>query len=297
MKLVARAPGKVNLCLFVGALRGDRRHELVTLLESVSLADEVELVTRVALEDQVVCDDVHGPNLAARALAGLRGRGWDAPRVRITIHKRIPIAAGMGGGSADAAATLRLACRLSPVSREVVDGLAAELGADVPGQLDPGLVVATGAGEVVAPAWPRRGLPAHAVLILPAAEQLSTADVYEQADRLGGLRSSAELASLRERLMATLNTGDRPPDALLVNDLQPAALSLCPRIHAALDAAREAGAEHAFVCGSGPTVAGLYWGDDAASRAAFAAASLADRWPRTQSAVPVPRGYGFPAFA
>ena len=297
MKLVALAPGKVNLCLFVGWLRGDRRHELVTLLESVSLADEVELVTRVALEDQVVCPGVEGPNIASRALAGLRARGWDAPKVRITIHKRIPVAAGLGGGSADAAATLRIAERLSPVPEAVIDELAAELGADVPGQLDPGLVVATGAGEIVEPAWPRHVLAAHALVILPAGEQLSTADVYAEADRLGALRSPPELASLRDQLLAALGNGGRPPDALLVNDLQPAALSLCPRIEAALHAAREAGAEHVFVCGSGPTVAGLYWGDDAASRAAFAAAELADRFPCAASAVPVPRGYGFPLFA
>jgi len=297
VKLVARAPGKVNLCLFVGGLRADRRHELVTLLESVSLADEVELLTRVAGEDQVVCDGVKGPNIAARALAGLRGRGWNAPSVTITIRKRIPVAAGMGGGSADAAATLRLARRVSPVPGEVIDELAAELGADVPAQLDPGLVVAAGAGEVVEPAWPARGWAPHAILILPSLEQLSTADVYAQADRLGALRGSAELARLREQLSAALHSGERPPDALLVNDLQPAALSLCPRIEAALETAREAGAEHAFVCGSGPTVAGLFWGDDAASRAGFAAASLADRWARAESAVPVPRRYGLPLFA
>lgn len=297
MKLVALAPGKVNLCLFVGPLRSDRRHELVTVLESVTLADEVELVTRVALEDQVVCAGVQGPNLAERALAGLRAREWDAPRVRVTIHKRIPVAAGMGGGSADAAATLRLAKRLSALPDAVIEELAAQLGADVPGQLEPGLVVASGAGEIVAPAWPWHGLASHAVVILPADQQLSTADVYAEAERLGALRSSAELARLRDELDQAMLKGGRLPDALLVNDLQAAALSLCPPIGAALAAAREAGAEHAFVCGSGPTVAGLYWGHDAASRAAFAAAGLAQRFAGATSAVPVPRGYGFPLFA
>jgi len=297
MKLVAMAPGKVNLSLFVGGLREDRRHELVTLLESVSLADEVELVTRVALEDHVVCAGVEGPNIASRALAGLRARGWDAPRVRIAIHKRIPVAAGMGGGSADAAATLRLANRLSPVDSDVIEELAAQLGSDVPAALEPGLVVATGAGEIVARAWPRHGLAPHAVVILPAGEPLSTADVYAQADRLGALRSPEELARCRDELDDAMLKGGRLPDALLANDLEAAALSLCPRIGPALDAARETGAEHAFVCGSGPTVAGLYWGDDAASRAAFAAAQLAERFAGATSAVPVARGYGFPLFA
>ena len=297
MKLVALAPAKVNLCLFVGPVREDRRHELVTLLESVSLADEVQLVTRVALEDQVACPGVPGPNIALRALEGLRARGWEAPRVRITIHKQIPVAAGMGGGSADAAAMLRIAQRLSPVPDAVIDELAAELGADVPGQLDPRPVVATGAGEIVEPVLPPHGLAPHALLIVPAVEQLSTAAVYAEADRLGSLRRPGELAALRDQLWTALRTAGRLPEALLVNDLQAAALSLCPRIEAALHAARDAGAEHAFVCGSGPTVAGLYWGDDAPSRAALGAADLAHRFPRAGSAAPVPRGYGFPLFA
>src|ERR1700680_4715174 len=93
LKLAALAPGKVNLCLFLGPLREDGRHELVTLLESVSLADELTLESD-AEHDCVVCPGVEGPNLVADALAGLRARGWDAPPVRIEIVKRIPVAAG-----------------------------------------------------------------------------------------------------------------------------------------------------------------------------------------------------------
>ena len=85
----------------------------------------------------------------SRALAGLRARGWDAPPVQVTIDKRIPVAAGMGGGSADAAAVLRMAPRVAPVVTGRCAELAAELGADVPSQLAPGLVLGTGAGDEV----------------------------------------------------------------------------------------------------------------------------------------------------
>ncbi|MGZ4173714.1 MAG: GHMP family kinase ATP-binding protein, partial [Solirubrobacteraceae bacterium] len=104
-RLIARAPGKVNLSLLLGEPRPDGRHELVTLLESVSLADELTLSAEPGLgEDVVECAGVDGPNLAATALGALRTLGWDAPPSKLEIHKRVPVAAGMGGGSADAAA-------------------------------------------------------------------------------------------------------------------------------------------------------------------------------------------------
>ena len=102
-----RAPAKVNLCLFLGPTRADGRHELVTLFESVSLADELEIGRRGAGRGGV--PGVAGPNLVSDALWALREAGWDAPPVRVEITKRIPVAAGLGGGSADAAAVLRLA--------------------------------------------------------------------------------------------------------------------------------------------------------------------------------------------
>jgi 4-diphosphocytidyl-2-C-methyl-D-erythritol kinase len=176
-RLRARAPAKINLCLFLGAAtRADGRHELVTLFESVSLCDSLELeVAPTADGDRVFCPEVDGENLAAVALSALRERGWEAPPVRLTITKRVPIAAGMAGGSADAAAALRLAVALSPSILPVVGEIAASLGADVPGQLTPGLSIGTGAGELVSP---REPLAEHAALVLPSHERLTTADVY-----------------------------------------------------------------------------------------------------------------------
>jgi 4-diphosphocytidyl-2-C-methyl-D-erythritol kinase len=291
LRLRALAPGKVNLCLFLGRARVDGRHELVTLFESVSIADELILTSTEAGPDRVVCPGVEGPNLVSAALEGLRARGWEAPPVRIEIAKRIPVAAGMGGGSADAAAALRMAQRLAPLPDDQVEGLAAELGADVPSQLVPGLVVGTGAGDRVRSLAP---LAPHALLILPLSERLATADVYAEADRLELPRDSEELDGQRRELVRALGPGARLPEALLVNDLQRAAVSLCPPVLPALDAALEAGADHALVCGSGPTVAGLYWGPRAADRAAAGAESLAERYPGAASATPAAAGLGRP---
>jgi 4-diphosphocytidyl-2-C-methyl-D-erythritol kinase len=244
--------GKVNPCLFLGPARADRRHELVTVLESVSLADELELTVLGSGPDQVVCAGVSGTNLVSTALELLRESGWDAPAVRIEIVKRIPVAAGMGGGSADVAAALRLASRLAPIAD--LQALAAALGSDVPSQLEPGLSLGTGAGELVEPLAP---LPPHAYAIVPLPHALSTAAVYAEADRLGLGRSADELGRLRADWR----------QALWVNDLETASRSLCPAIGPVLAALKDAGAERAFVCGSGPTCAGLWEGVDALGRA------------------------------
>jgi 4-diphosphocytidyl-2-C-methyl-D-erythritol kinase len=298
MRLRALAPGKVNLSLFLGATLRDGRHELVTLLESLSLADELVLETQesapVMTPDEVVCPGIEGENLVARALAALRRRGWNAAPVRIDVDKRIPVAAGMGGGSADAAAALRMAVELAPGRPEEVMTLAATLGADVPSQVVPGLVLGTGAGDVIEPYGP---LASHGVLIVPLPTALSTADVYREADRLGLPRTADELRTAYERCVAVLQDGARLPDELIVNDLEPAAVSLCPEITAALDAARAAGADHALVSGSGPTVAGLFWGPDGPDRASAAADALSAKYPEAASAVPVSAEFGMPQFA
>jgi len=262
----ALAPAKVNLCLFLGPLRRDGRHELVTLFESVSLADELELTVLGAGEDEVICPGVEGRNLVFDALAALRAGGWDGPPVRVEIRKRIPVAAGMGGGSADAAAALRLADAVAPLPSGLAERVARQLGADVPAQLAPGVSLGAGAGDEVEPLAP---LDEHAFVIVTAPFGLSTAAVYREADRLGLPRPS--LAGLRERLAAA---GPRPSDELIVNDLEPATLSLAPSLSGTLEALRRAGAEQALVCGSGPTVMGVFWGPGARERAGRAARGI-----------------------
>jgi 4-diphosphocytidyl-2-C-methyl-D-erythritol kinase len=258
--MLLHAPAKLNLCLYLGRPREDGLHELCSLFEPLALVDLVEVTE--AERDEVICPGVEGENLAARALAKLREAGWRRPPLRIEIEKRTPVAAGLGGGSADAAALLRLA------RGEVGDlrRIAAELGADVPSQLVPSLALVQGAGERVEP-LPRPA--AHAALLLPDGGGLSTAAVFAKADRLGLGRGEDELAALAERLREVAGSGASPlsyPE-LLVNDLEPAARSLRPGIGEALAELRRAGAAVAVLSGSGPTAVGLF-PDLGAARAA-----------------------------
>jgi 4-diphosphocytidyl-2-C-methyl-D-erythritol kinase len=255
------APAKLNLCLYLGARRDDGLHDLCSLFEPLTLADRIEVAE--AEHDEVVCPGVDGENLASRALAALRERDWPRSPLRIEIEKRIPIAAGLGGGSADAAAVLRLA------AGEIADleQIAIALGADVPSQLIPALALVRGAGERV------ERLPkpvSHAVVLLPGGGGLSTAAVFAEADRLGLGCDAGELDRLAERLRAAAGAGGSPlayPE-LLVNDLEPAARSLRPDVGEALDALRAAGAPQALLTGSGPTAFGLFESLEAARAAA-----------------------------
>jgi 4-diphosphocytidyl-2-C-methyl-D-erythritol kinase len=257
-----RAPAKLNLCLFLGPRREDGLHELCSLFEPLALADEIEVAE--AERDEVICPGLEGENLAARALAALREAGWEAPPLRIEIEKRVPVAAGLGGGSGDAAAVLRLAAagdflpdsgKKSPTTD--LPALAAALGADVPSQLEPGLALVRGAGERI------ERLPdpePHAVVLLPGGGGLSTAAVFAEADRLGLGRDAGELDELAARLRAAAGGGASPLEyaALLANDLEPAARSLRPDVGEALDALRAAGAPLVFMSGSGPTAVGVF---------------------------------------
>ena len=179
----------------------------------------------------MICAEVGGPNLVEKALAAMRERGWRSPPLRVEIRKRIPVAAGLGGGSADAAAVLRLA-------RGELDGIravAASVGADVPSQLQPRPCVVAGAGEVVEPIPPP---DEHGVVLVPQTMGLTTADVYAEADRLAQTRGEAELESIRRKLRDAVIEAPSPlqyPEHL-VNDLQPAAISLRPEIGEALEA-------------------------------------------------------------
>ena len=266
-------------------------HELATVMQSISLADEVrlELAPAGAAEDEVLCPGVSGPpgeNLAGVALRAFRAAtGWDARPLRLSVIKRIPVAAGLGGGSADAAAALRLARQASGQGDEkLLRELGVDLGADVPAQVAPGRWLATGVGERL------DGLPDPSpvlgLLVLPLAAELSTAAVYAEADRLGLACGREVLEDRRRQLRGALELGAPVPAVadLLRNDLEPAAVSLCPQIADALSDAREAGAEQAFVSGSGPTVVGLFVRagrspSDGLVRARRAAAALSGRMP------------------
>ncbi|HEY6637062.1 MAG TPA: hypothetical protein VIZ61_05190 [Solirubrobacterales bacterium] len=263
------APAKLNLCLYVGPRRQGGLHEIRSLFEPLELADELRITE--AGEDEVISQGFDGPDLTAIALTALREHGWDGPPLRIEVTKRIPVAAGLGGGSADAAAVLRLG--MGEV--EGLRSIAAGIGADVPSQLQPRPCLVAGAGEVIEPA-PSPG--EHAVVLIPQAEGLATAAVYAEADRLGSPRGEAELEAIRRQLRDAVDGGGSPLDYRehLVNDLQPAAISLRPEIDDALSALEEAGAALAMVTGSGPTAFGLF---PTLEEAAGAAAELRGRFP------------------
>jgi 4-diphosphocytidyl-2-C-methyl-D-erythritol kinase len=299
---------KVNLCLFLGPMRSDGRHELVTLFQSTEFADELLISRLPSGEDEVICPAVTGQNLVARALAELRVSGWSAPPLRVVIQKRIPLAAGMGGGSADAAAMLRCAPRLAPVTDATLLAIAVRLGADVPAQLHPGSSIGTGAGEIVEPV----SVADHGVLVLPQPFFLHTPDVYREADRLGLPRAAAEVAALQRDVVSALAGGPAEPSApepsapgpvapgpgapgplpepLIVNDLQPAALSLRPEIADTLAVALGAGADHAILCGSGPTVVGIFGGAGGPDRAREALDHVQTGYPRAVATRPVRGG-------
>lgn len=268
--MIIRAPAKLNLCLYLGGRRDDGLHELRSLFCPLLLSDRIELAAATGEADEVVCAGVDGPNLVGVALEAMRARGWRHEPLRVEIEKRIPVAAGLGGGSADAAAVLRLA------GDQITDlaGLALGLGADVPSQLDLTFALVGGAGEVIEP------LPVpgeFAVVLIPDDDGLDTGAVYAEADSLGLGRDAAELDRLAGELRTAAAAG-RPPleyPELLVNDLEQAAISLRPRIAEVLGALEEVGAARALVAGSGPTVFGLF--DDIVA-ADSAAAALPPRY-------------------
>jgi len=267
------APAKINLSLFVGPTIADGRHEIVTVMDSLTLADDILLTIGPdgLSADEVECPGVEGPNLAAAAIDAFRERtGWDGPPVQVQITKHIPIAGGMAGGSADAAAVLRLLAAAADIHDErLLEDIGSELGADVPSQVRGGLLLASGIGGRLRPLMRREP---YTAIVLPVAAELSAADVYAEADRLGLARDALELARSLTRTQAALSS-----ETLLDkvhNDLEAAARSLCPAIDEALAAARRAGSDQAFVTGSGPTVIGLFSGDFHRDRAAAGLAAL-----------------------
>ena len=261
-----RAYAKLNLVLQVGRPRSDGMHPLCSLFASIELADELEGGPAELREDSVECAGVEGENLALGAIAAFRERTGGLPDgpVRLRIDKHIPVAAGLGGGSADAAAALRIVNRISglPLDAAALRELAARLGADVPSQVEPGHALVQGVGEQVEPI----ALPPLVAVLVPSAAGLRTAEVYAELDRLGGARERLDAESLRELAAGA-------PDRLLgalENDLERPALALRPELAGTLAQLRSAGALGAAISGSGPTCFGLFADRPAAEAAAAA---------------------------
>jgi 4-diphosphocytidyl-2-C-methyl-D-erythritol kinase len=261
----AAAPAKLNLALVVGPLREDGTHELVTVLERLSLADSIAVRRASGIRVLGFEDDT----LVSAALRAIAGAADGAPSFEARIDKQIPVAGGLGGGSSDAAAALQLANELLdvPLAADALEGIAASLGADVPFFLHPGAQVATGDGTTLEPIELPRDYAV--VLALPhGAAKASTASVYADFDARNGARGfekrRAQLEQALERISAARDLNELPP-----NDLARSVFA---------DEMLRYGAFRADVSGAGPVVYGLFTDPDQVTQAAAALEATAAVW-------------------
>lgn len=258
-QVTVRVPAKVNLHLGVGPVRKDGYHELVTVYQAISLYDEVtvEAADKLSVSvtgegaDDLPLDDDNLAVRAVRAVAAVLGR---SPDVAITVRKGIPVAAGLAGGSADAAAALVAADTLwgGGLDRVTLEGLAAGVGSDVAFLLHGGSALGTGRGEVISPVL---GTGEYHWVLAVADVGLSTPAVYSELDRLRDAGPTPR-AGEPDGVLTALRAGDVPAlGMVLTNDLQAATLKLRPQLRQVIDAGRELAAVGTVVSGSGPTVA------------------------------------------
>ena len=292
---MVRVPGKINLQLSVGPKEADGFHGIVTVFQSISLYDDVT-ITKEAIGTGLLLningDHVHGvptdeSNLAWRAAVLMCQKHELNADLRIDIKKSIPVAGGMAGGSADAAATILAIDALFSLgqTREELQQLGSQLGSDIPFMFSGGTAVGRGHGDQVTAALSRGTY--HWVLALSTLG-LSTPAVYGECDRL---REGMKVATpqVSDHLLQALLAAD--PEALgksLVNDLQPAACSLRPALRLILDVGSEYGALGSIVSGSGPTVAFLVSDEDQALDLAVALTSSGVVGSVTRVSGPVP---------
>jgi 4-diphosphocytidyl-2-C-methyl-D-erythritol kinase len=268
--VTVKVPAKVNLQLSVGPRESDGYHNLVTVFQAVSIFDEITLtkshegsgVTIAVTGDQTHGVPEDGSNLAVKAAELIANKFDFTADVHIEVRKSIPVAGGMAGGSADAAATLVGMDALFKLeaTREELLALGAELGSDVPFMISGGTAIGTGRGDQLTAALSRGTY--HWVFALSSVG-LSTPAVYSECDRMRAEREIAE-PKVSDALMQALLTAD--PIVVgqsLVNDLQSAACSLRPALSLILEVGRDYGALGAIVSGSGPTVAFLVADEEA----------------------------------
>lgn len=263
-----RAPGKINVFLGVGAVMEDGYHDVATAYQAVSLFEDVRAYPAdgfsVRFNGPIDCSEVpvDGSNLAVKAAKLLARKAGYRGGVRLEITKNVPVAGGMGGGSADAAATL-LACDLLwglDSTKDELIALASRLGADVPFALLGGTAIGTGRGDQLSPALAQGQF--HWVLVLPETGN-STPEVYRELDRhrdrhARDIRPVGTQPTVHANVLQALRAGDAAMLAESVsNDLQAPAIHLSPGIGEVLELGEESGALAGLVSGSGPTVAFL----------------------------------------
>lgn len=261
----ARVPAKINLSLGVGPIRDDGYHSLATVYQALDVHDEVRAVSVDDSDDITVSVHIEadrlvesidvptdGDNLAVKAAKLLRDRTGVEGGARLAIRKVIPVAGGMAGGSADAAAAL-VACNEiwgTGLGRPELERLGAEIGSDVPFLLHGGNAIGGGRGETISPVLARGS---YFWVVAVASQGLATHEVFAEFDRLN---DGADLPQPEapDDLLAALRAGDAAElGATLSNDLTDAALSLRPELRGTLDMGLEAEALGAVLSGSGPT--------------------------------------------
>jgi len=259
--VTVRVPGKVNVYLGVGPREFSGYHELATIFQSVNVYDEVTVsgsqtltISTSGRYTQGVPTDSR--NLAWQAAELVAKACGEEPNVHIAIDKSIPLAAGMAGGSADAAATL-VACDAywnAGIPREQLDVMAAQLGSDVPFMLHGGCALGVGRGDVLSPVMTRGSF--HWVFAT-FDDGLSTAQIYGKTDDMRGLEFE-DLPDVPTDVLGALARGDAPAlGRILHNDLQPAAIAAKPKLGDVLDYGLDEGALGSLISGSGPTCAFL----------------------------------------
>ena len=277
--VTATAPGKINVCLRVGPVRDDGYHDVATIFQAVSLVEEV-----TASESESFSVSFTGPidtgaltvdesNLVLRAARAVAAESGYTGGADIQVIKRVPIAGGMGGGSADAAATLVAVDALwgTNLGMPRLAEIAATLGADVPFALHGGTALGVGRGDVLSPVLAKATF--HWVLVLNEVG-LSTPDVFRQLDRHRAehsieIETVAVDPAIDPNLLQALRSGDAMAlGEYLRNDLQAAALQLMPNLGETLEFGETHGALAGIVSGSGPTVALLAADEDSAARLA-----------------------------
>jgi 4-diphosphocytidyl-2-C-methyl-D-erythritol kinase len=283
-----RVPAKVNLRLGVGPRRPDGFHELVTVFHAVGVYDELTATAQGTLTLAITgAPDLRADssNLAWRAAELLATTAGVTPGVHLELTKVIPVAGGLAGGSADAAATLLACSRLWGVEADL-PSLAAQLGSDVAFALLGGTAIGTGRGERLEPVADHA--PLHWVLAT-AGYGISTAQAYSTLDELRAVRATPEPIGPPDALLAALAAGDPEGVGLvLANDLQPAAFVLRPELRRTYDLGLEAGALGAVVSGSGPTCAFLCRDADDAAHVAAVLRMEEVAWDALVTTGPVP---------
>ena len=270
--VTVRVPGKVNLQLSVGPKRADGYHDIATVFQAVSIFDDVK-VAFASDEDrkekfaiEIKADHPHGiptdrGNLAYTAAQLMYEKFKLDGAIDIHIDKRIPVAGGMAGGSANAAGVILALDALFSMglSRNEMEGIGAEIGSDVPFSIAGGTAIGTGRGEQLTPALARGS---YSWVFALSSNGLSTPAIYGECDRL---REGMEISTpqVSESVMHALRSADaKALGKALQNDLQPAACSIRPALRLVLDVGMDYGALGGIVSGSGPTVAFLAEDED-----------------------------------